>query len=274
MTDTEEPAFRWRSVSQLTKFASCSMAFKLQKLDKVKERPAAWIAEGNAFHEAIDWWEIHGRTHSPAQVSEYAEAIYWDEIGKLKEREPDLPQWLKSGMRKPETDIETRLKQVREQVAHYATVTLTEPWRPYELPDGSPGSEIPFEVKLTDRLGVRGQIDMLMEWPDGSLRCRDYKTGSKLPGLLQLGVYSLALKEVFGLDVQYGDYWLSKKGIISGPHDLAVYTRDRLLGYFEALDRGVAAGVFIPNVGDHCTPCGVKKYCPEQGNQPVPSKEG
>lgn len=271
MTETE-PQFRWRSVSQLTRFASCSMAFKLQKLDKAPEAPAAWIAEGNAFHSTVDYWEQTGRMRTPASLSEFAEAEYLAEIGKLKEQEPDLNQWLKSGMRKPETDIEKRLETVRSAVAHYATVALTEPWRPYELPDGSPASEVPFEVKLTDTMGIRGQIDLLMEWPDGSLRCRDYKTGSKLPGLLQLGVYRLALKETLDLDVSYGDYWMSKKGSINGPHDLTVYTRDRLVGYFEALDRGVAEGVFLPNVGDHCTPCAVKKYCPEQGNMPVPQR--
>lgn len=247
------------------------MAFRLQKFDKVPEQPAAWIAEGNAFHETIDWWEVRERDTSPALLSNIAETFYLAEIGKLKEQQPDLAQWLKSGMRKPETDIEKRLESVRASVAHYATVALTEPWKPYELPDGTPASEVPFEIRLTDRLGLRGQIDMVMAWPDGSLRTRDYKTGSKLPGLLQLGVYRLALQEALGIDVLWGDYWMSKKGIIDGPHNLGAYTRERLVSYFEALDRGVTERVFLPNVGDHCTPCSVKLYCPEKGNLPVPS---
>lgn len=272
MTTEEAPQFRWRSVSQLTSYAKCSMGWKLQRFDKAPQAPAAWIAEGNTFHETIDLWETNGRTLSPAQLSTYAEAVYLHHIGLLKAEEPDLSLWLKSGVRKPETDIETRLKQVREAVAHYATVTLTEPWSPMELPDGSPASELAFEVKLTDTMGIRGQIDMVMEWPDGSLRVRDYKTGSKLPGLLQLGAYRLALQETLDIDVQWGDYWMSKKGIINGPHDLSQYTKERLVGYFEALDKGIQARVFLPAVGDHCTPCAVRRYCPEGGNEALPER--
>lgn len=266
MTETE---FRWRSVSQLTSYAKCSEAFRLEKLEKAPKAPAAWIAEGNAFHDAIDKWESSGRYYTPASLSQYAETLYLEEIGKLKAEEPDLSKWLKSGLRKPETDIQKRLEQVRESVAHYATVVLAEPWKPMELPDGSPASEMPFEIKLSDTLGLRGQIDMVMEWPDGSLRTRDYKTGSKLPGLLQLGVYRLALLDTLGIDVPYGDYWLSKKGMIDGPHRLDTYTRERIVAYFDALNKGVENRVFIPNVGDHCTPCSVKQYCREQGNEPV-----
>lgn len=269
MTEAE---FRWRSVSQLTTYAKCSEAFRLQKLEKAPQQAAAWIAEGNAFHDTIDLWETSGRNGSPAQLSEWAEGFYLAEIGKLKAEEPDLSKWLKSGVRKPETDIETRLKQVRESVSHYATTVLTEPWKPMALPDGSPASEVPFEIKLSDTLGLRGQIDMVMQWPDGSLRVRDYKTGSKLPGKLQLRVYRLALKEALGIDVLYGDYWLSKKGIIDGPHDLSG-ARERVVAYFDALNRGIEERVFIPNVGDHCTPCAVKKFCREQGNEAVPAKE-
>ncbi len=249
------------------------MAFKLEKLDKAPQAPAAWIAEGNAFHEAIDWWEQGGRAATPAQISEYATTVYHGEIGALQMRQPDLGMWLRSGMRKPETDIQKRLEQVREAVAHYATVVLTEPWKPMELPDGSPASEVPFEIKLTDTLGLRGQIDMVMEWPDGSLRVRDYKTGSKLPGKMQLRVYRLALAEVLGIDVRYGDYWLSKKGLIDGPHDISDQTREHLVSYFAALDRGAQERVFLPNVGDHCTPCAVSRFCPEKGNEAIPVKE-
>ncbi|MGI5245446.1 PD-(D/E)XK nuclease family protein [Dactylosporangium sp. CA-139066] len=260
---TDAPEFHWRSVSQFGTYARCSEAFRIEKVEKVKGRPAAWIAGGIGFHEAVDQWETSGRTIDIVNAFEVA---YWQEIGRLKEQEPDISRWLRPPRWKPETDIDGRYAKGKEQVAAYRAHALEAPWRLAELPDGSPATEVPFEFRLSETLGLRGSIDAILRWSDGSMRVRDYKTGSKLPGLLQLGVYKLAALAALGFDINHGDYWMSKKGDINGPHDLSRYTLGYVSELMHRLDRGITAGVFLPNVGDACGTCSVADYCSEVGS--------
>ncbi len=258
---------RWYSISRLTSYARCSEAYRLEKVEKVPRTPAAWIASGTAFHEAVDQWEKSGRA---ADIRLAFEVSYWEEIGRLKEQEPDLTKWLRPPNWKPETDINKRYEAGCLQVQVYRDTALSEPWKPAELPDGSPASEVDFAVMLTSEIGLRGQVDLIMEWPDGSRRIRDSKTGAKLPGRLQLGTYRFAMAEALGWKIDYGDYYLAKKGVVDGPHDLRRYSWNVLRQYFEALDQGIRNGVYIPNEGDGCAPCSVRDFCREKGSRPVP----
>jgi DNA helicase-2/ATP-dependent DNA helicase PcrA len=49
---------------------------------------------------------------------------------------------------------------------------------PYELSGGEPATEVPFTLKLSDDLIVRGRIDAVYEQPDGTLEIVDFKTGA------------------------------------------------------------------------------------------------
>jgi putative RecB family exonuclease len=255
-------------VSQFGTYSRCSEAYRIEKVQRIKGRPAAWIAGGIAFHEAIDEWERSDRTTHPVVAFERQ---YLSAIGALKEREPDLNRWLRPPRWKPETDIEGRLVKGREQVAAYVAHALSAPWRIARLDDGSLASEVEFQLVLSETLGIRGAIDAIKEWPDGSLRPDDYKTGSKLPGLLQLGVYKVAAHEVFGMTtITHGSYWMAKKGEENGPHDLSRYTREYVSTLMHQLDKGIRAEVFLPNVGDACGTCSVSDYCRDQGTISVP----
>jgi putative RecB family exonuclease len=174
-----KPEFHWRSISQFGTYTRCGEAYRIEKVLKIKGRPAAWIAGGTAFHEAVDLWETSGRTADAVTAFEIA---YWQSIGEMKEIEPDLSRWLRPPRWLPETDINGRFEKGKEQVRQYMEHARAQPWKLAELPDGKPATEVPFELKLSETLGIRGAIDAILEWPDGSRRVRDYKTGSKLPG--------------------------------------------------------------------------------------------
>jgi DNA helicase-2/ATP-dependent DNA helicase PcrA len=49
---------------------------------------------------------------------------------------------------------------------------------PYELSGGEPATEVPFTLKLSDELIVRGRIDAVYELSDGTLEIVDFKTGA------------------------------------------------------------------------------------------------
>ena len=59
-----------RSVSQLQQYTKCPMAYKLSRIDKVWQRPAAWLIQGSAVHEAIEAWEKSGRTMTLEEATE------------------------------------------------------------------------------------------------------------------------------------------------------------------------------------------------------------
>src|SRR5690606_41284538 len=48
----------------------------------------------------------------------------------------------------------------------------------WKLPDGSPAIEVPFEIQLGG-VTVVGYIDVVWQWPDGSIEPVDYKTGTR-----------------------------------------------------------------------------------------------
>ena len=64
------------------------------------------------------------------------------------------------------------------------------------LPSGEPMAELPFALRVGDRI-VRGRIDAVYALDDGGLEIVDFKTGRKpesLPDVDQLGLYARALQ--------------------------------------------------------------------------------
>ncbi|GIG57381.1 hypothetical protein Lfu02_17530 [Longispora fulva] len=178
---------------------------------------------------------------------------------------PDLDVWMRAPRITTENDIERRRETGASQVLTYCAEARSAPWKVWELPDGTPALEVAFRLLLGE-IEVWGAIDQVLIWPDGQLSVRDLKTGNKPVSHIQLGVYALAINEMFGEDIRYGDYWLAKTSEASGMIDLSSYTADYLTAAFAALNRGIEARVFLPNLTDSCRiTCGVRDYCREFG---------
>lgn len=256
-----------RSVSQLSSFSRCGESYRLEKIEKAPRRPAAWLLQGIGFHTATQMWENTLREMPRSEVldiyfAEY-DRLYQEELAK----EPDISRWLAGGRNKPENDIPRRRERGAEQVTGYMDYAEQAPERPWMLFDEVPALEIEFELDF-DGIRVVGFIDQVIQFPDGGIIPRDLKTGTKQPDWdIQLGVYGLALREEFGLDVHFGDFYMAKNNAPLPMVSLERFDREYLTNLFKNLDAGIQAGAFVPNPGNACGTCAVSDYCSAIGSK-------
>lgn len=134
------------------------------------------------------------------------------------------------------------------------------------MEDGSPAIELgvqaDIEVDDNEVIQLKGYIDrVFVDDNTGQVLIVDLKTGKTTPNGMQLGFYKRALKAAYGIDVQYGAYWMAREGSLSSIEDLDRYT-DQVIDYWVAKTyAGVKAGVFLPHVTNLCKGCGVKQHC-------------
>lgn len=257
-----------RSVSQVNQYTRCPQAYKLSRIDKVWERPAAWLPQGTAFHEVADVYEKRMQAGNPMTLEE-AQDLFREEYAKdidlLCEETPNLDWWFWSGPYNGERDIERRYDIGLEQVEKFVTWRSTEGQEIWIAPDGTPAIELAFKVEL-DGILIRGFIDAVVV-VDGDPQVRDYKTGNSPGDDFQLGVYGMAVEMVYGVKVTHGDYFMAgkkgKKPKIVGPFDLTAWTREAISERFQEVEAGIQAGLFepLPEL-DKCNFCSVKLSCP------------
>jgi CRISPR/Cas system-associated exonuclease Cas4 (RecB family) len=98
----------------------------------------------------------------------------------------------------------------------------------------------------------------------------DLKSGSRTPdSTLQLGVYALALLEQYGMHVNLGAYYMSRKGDIAEVKSLAHYSQQVVGDWFTKARMMIEQQLFIPHVSSFCSACTVRPYCPAQGGDPT-----
>jgi putative RecB family exonuclease len=255
---------RRTSVSRLTSIARCGLAFQLERIDKVPALPAGWTIQGIAVHDAADAWEKSGREMS-VEVAQMAFTHSWrEEMTKAEERVPDRSKWLVGGRKKVQNDLVDRYNGGLEQVENYILYNRADDkLRPYELPDGSPAAEVGFEVEFMDVV-VRGYIDIvLQDIETGTLLVRDIKTGSKAPAVpFQLIVYRKAVQEIFGEDVTWGDFFMTRDAKATSPVNLTTLDNALIEEWFLNAAAIEERRLFLPNPGDACRTCGVAPHCP------------
>lgn len=269
MNETNQEVKKYhRSVSQLKGFSKCGTAFYLERLRKadVQPRPAAWSISGSAFHEVLLDWEKSGRT---LDFSEKFVEIYDRMVEEEKVRQPDLSLWMKPPRTKStEQDIINYRKRFLERdIPNYVRRCETGDWEILEI-DGEKAIELAFELDL-DGVVVKGAVDQVQWWPtEGIAVLEDTKTGSPDNHEFdqrQLGLYKLAIEEIHGIGISFGEYWFTKVDRGSGRFNLDMYTREYFTEMFHRLDRMIQEQLFVPNPSKSCELCPVKPWCPEKG---------
>lgn len=260
-----------RSVSQYNKYTQCSEEYRLSYVDKPNSSwaPAAWLAQGSAFHEAVQGWEESGR--SPQFDIGQAYVVSYDgQIEEFRRREPDLRKWLKAPKTSTEDDIANRRSKGLQQLQNYVDYAEENDFVVADIDEWTLAIEVPFELRLGE-IVIKGAIDQILMHPTG-YEVRDLKTGNRESAMFQLAVYKVAVEKIFGWPVVKASFFYAKdkKLVTLEENQLSRYTEEYLTELFTTLDEGIRGRIFLPNPGGHCTMCPVRKYCREMGDQPVP----
>ena len=134
------------------------------------------------------------------------------------------------------------------------------------MEDGQPAIELGVvaDVQVDDGevIQLKGYIDrVFVDANTGEVLIVDLKTGKNTPMAMQLGFYKRALKAAYGIDAQYGAYWMAREGTLGGVENLDAYT-DEVIDYWVAKTyAGVKNEIFLPHVTAMCKGCGVKQHC-------------
>lgn len=109
---------------------------------------------------------------------------------------------------------------------------------------------------------VRGYVDAVMRTPAGDLIVIDYKTGSRHPaGVHQLALYAQMIWDL-GLErPMIGAFYMTRQHALGPIEMLTSWDRSFWEGQFSKLAQAKEAGIYLPNVSDHCRGCGVNRYC-------------
>ncbi|AXH66016.1 Cas4 exonuclease [Mycobacterium phage Pita2] len=252
-----------RSVSQLSQFDKCPFSWKLARHERVWKRPAAWLQQGTGVHAVAEKYMLSKLAGSPLTREECYEifkAEYADGINEATEETPNLGWWFASGPYRGADDIERRwgigLQQVDKTLDWIDNHPSLEVWH---TPDGAPGIELAIEFEL-DGIEIRGYIDAVLVL-DGEVLVVDWKTGLKPGDDFQLAVYALALKQLYGVEITRGVYFMAKTGKPTYPYDLTDWTREKISARFHEMERKLEAGDFTPKPGASCARCDVALSC-------------
>lgn len=239
----------------------------MSRVKREWQRPAAWLPQGTAVHGAIEGWERSGRKMSLEDTQALFRALYQEAVNEYCGLTPNFDWWFKSGPYDGETDIERRFHIGQDQVAKYISyATRAEHEVIWITPDGVPAIELGFDIEL-DGVQIRGYIDAIVERtrPDGTteLVVRDHKTGNSPGDDFQLGVYSVAIGEMFDeWGAISGDYWMGRSGKPTYPFDLRDWSTGTVGLKFKELQANIEAGRFDPDPSpDKCRFCDVSYAC-------------
>lgn len=132
-------------------------------------------------------------------------------------------------------------------------------WTIWHTPQGLPAVELDVTVRVGD-VNIRMILDRVFE-VDGQLVIVDLKTSQQQPqSALQLGFYKLGIEQTFGIEANWGSYYMARKAGTSALIDLNWYTYDKMEYLIQSFDKARKAGIFIPNPSN-CNLCSFTKIC-------------
>ena len=132
-------------------------------------------------------------------------------------------------------------------------------WRIWKTPQGARAIELELNPVIAG-VPVKMVIDRVFE-VNGQLVIVDLKTSARRPTSdLQLGFYKVGLEQMLGVEVNLGNYWMSRESGTGEMIDLSRYTLDMLEYFVDGFDKARKSGIFLPNL-QSCSYCGIKQHC-------------
>ena len=132
-------------------------------------------------------------------------------------------------------------------------------WKIWTTPQGAKAIELELNPNIAG-VPVKMFIDRIFE-VNGQLVIVDLKTSRSRPTSdLQLGFYKVGVEMMLGVEVNLGNYWMSRESGTGEMIDLSRYTKDTLEYFVDGFDKARKAGIFLPNL-QSCSFCGLTEHC-------------
>lgn len=263
------------SHSAVDSLLQCGERFRLERILRAPQVPAWYFGGGSVVHEVTEAMDraawVTGELWSTEQIEGFCKNAFDDWIEESKLIEPDTSKWGMGGRANAKEGEDWWRHQAplmvsRWQDWHYSPTNTLEMWT---LPNGEPAIEVEIVTTFGD-VPVKMAIDRIMvDVSTGELIVVDIKAGSREPQGYQLPLYGAAVRRTFGVDVQYGAYWMARKGTLTMPKDLRKMIAD-LDNRFAKAREMVDREIFLAVPGMFCGSCGVREYCTAQGGDPAP----
>jgi hypothetical protein len=132
-------------------------------------------------------------------------------------------------------------------------------WKIWTTAQGARAIELELNPVIAG-VPVKMVIDRVFE-VNGQLVIIDLKTSARRPTSdLQLGFYKVGIEQVLGVEVNLGNYWMSRDAGTGEMIDLSRYNLPMLEYMVSGFDKSRKAGVFLPNLSS-CSFCGLTEHC-------------
>jgi putative RecB family exonuclease len=231
------------SYSSINTYETCPAKFKFQYEDRLPGTASPALSFGDSLHRAL--YRFHNR---PVPVAPSAEELLAILDGV----------WVSEGFRS-EAEERTYMDHGRQVLAQYHLENAED----YRIPSAL---EFRFSIEV-EGVRINGTIDRMDRIPGGGYEIIDYKTNRRLPPSsriekdLQLSMYHLAAKEVWGIEPER----LTLYYLLPGQRMSTTRTAqdvDELRRRIATVAERIAAGKFEPRENPLCDWCDYKAMCP------------
>jgi putative RecB family exonuclease len=231
------------SYSAISTYELCPAKYRFQYEERLPTSTSPALSFGDSLHRAL--YRFHDR---PVPV-----APSLDELYEMLEGE-----WVADGYR-DESEEATYRQHARQVLADYHR-------------DNAPSFRIPAALEFRFRVEVEGAqisgvIDRMDRIPGGGYEIIDYKTNRRLPPRsrveedLQLSVYHLAAKEIWGIEPERLTLYYLLPGERMSTHRTSA-DADELRRRIATVAERIAAGRFEPKQNPLCDWCDFQRQCP------------
>ena len=234
------------SFSRVDTYERCPLLFRFRYLDKLPSTPGPDLSWGSAIHAALEvWWSQKLPSPPPIEVLYRALYEHWEDTGFA-----DMDRERKLVWYRHARDVLTRHHEL--YAADYRPAIACEQW---------------FELDLGDGVAVRGSIDHVARTPSGGLGIVDWKTNrrarsrSEVASSLQLAIYALAARELWGREPE----WVALDFVVPGLRvsvDRSEIDVDGAVARIHDVARRVADEQFPASPSPLCGWCDYRSMCP------------
>lgn len=235
------------SFSRVDLYRTCPRRFRYAYVDRMPGVPSPDLSWGASVHAALEaWWDR--KLPEPPPLEVLWQGLYdgWDDRGFEGMSRDEKLKWYRHAQ-------EVLRRHHARHAAGYVPAVACEQW---------------FEIDVGEGVEVVGSIDHVARTPGGGLGVVDWKTNrrakprARVRGSLQLAIYALACRELWGQEPE----WVALEFVVPGirvtvPRE-EIDIDAALAAVHDVASRIRAARDFPPRPSRLCPWCDYRDLCP------------